>query len=83
MTAAWHSTLCTAQELLESARRKNPHVRYALHRNGNYIGAYDPKLGRFVTVAAKLATGEWISCHWEVLVDGALPYTDADFDSSK
>lgn len=69
----------TANELLANARKAKPHVRYAVHRNGSAIAAWDKELGRFVVVACLALTGQWYSNPVEILVDGERWYSDDDF----
>jgi hypothetical protein len=69
----------TQMELLAIARKEKPNVRYAASQDGGAIGGWDEKLGRFVMVAAKVITGEWLSCKYELLCNGEPPYKPSDW----
>lgn len=69
----------TAQMVLNEAREKYPTLRFALHRNGTWLGLFSDKLGRFQACAGKTLDGRWCAGGYELLVDGKPPYTDADF----
>lgn len=69
----------TAAELLAIARKGRPEVRYAVTRNGNFVGAFDATLGRFVAVAGLLLDGKWASMPMELLVNGKPLYTAEDW----
>jgi len=60
----------TAQEMLEIAQKGRPEVKYVTNDKGDCIGAWVDNLGRYVTVAGKLITGEWVSMPYELLVNG-------------
>lgn len=71
---------CSAQELLAIARKGRPNVRYALHRNGNWIGAYSETDQRFVIVAGRtIMDGEWCSLPVELLIDGKPVHEAGDW----
>jgi hypothetical protein len=69
----------TQMELLAIARKEKPGVRYAASKDGNAIGGWDDSLGRFVMVASKTITGEWLLCPYELLINGAPPYQPSDW----
>ena len=59
----------TGQELLEIARHEKPNVKYVLNCTGTCLGAFDTKLNRFVTVAAQIRPGQWVSTPYELLIN--------------
>jgi hypothetical protein len=69
----------TKAELLEIARQGRPHVKYAAHRTADVIAAYSEEHGRFIAVACRAISNEWIAMPFEILIDGKPTYTDADF----
>ena len=64
------ANIMTGQELLTIARKGRPTVRYAITATGDAIGAWVEEYNRFVRVAGKLVTGEWVSLPVEILIDG-------------
>lgn len=69
--------IATQEELLEIARKGRPYVRYAASADGEYIGAWDEALHRFVIVAAQILGGGWASCDCELCVNGVRMGHDA------
>lgn len=66
-------------ELLESARKAKPHIRYARSRDGKAVGGWDSAKGRFVMVASLAITNEWVSTPFEILINGEPPYKPEDW----
>ena len=58
----------TAKQLAEKAKADHPDVRYAWADAA--VGAFNAACGRFVVVASRLLTGEWVDVPFEVLVNG-------------
>jgi hypothetical protein len=69
----------TAQEIVENARKAKPHVRYAAHKDGGAVAGWAESLGRFVIVASRAITGEWVSMPYELLINGSPCHTPADW----
>jgi hypothetical protein len=53
----------------EIARKERPNIKYVLNTTGTCLGGFDTKLNRFVTVAAQIRPGEWVSTPNELLID--------------
>lgn len=62
-----------AISLLESIRRDNPNLKFALSDTGNAIGCWSEKHGRYQTCVGKLLTGKWVQLHWEILTNDNKP----------
>jgi hypothetical protein len=57
--------------IIRKAYREQPNlVTLAMSEDRNCIGAWSESLGTFVMVAAKTITGPWVSCEYELLVNG-------------
>lgn len=72
--------LKAGKTLLEEAKAKYPQARWSLSKDGAILAYYEPSLGRFVAVAMTTITGHWAQLKTEILCNGKLPYTDADFE---
>ena len=60
----------TALDVIHQAYKDQPDLRLAVNANQTLIGAWDAQQGRFVPIAGLLITGGWVSCPYEVLVNG-------------
>ena len=60
----------TALHVIDQAYKEQPNLRLAMNANRTLIGAWDARQSRFVPIAALLITGGWVSCSYEILVNG-------------
>ena len=77
----------TQDELLEIAHRQKPHIKYAPNFKGTAIGAWTipqgETAGRYVIVAGKAITGEWMQMPYGLLVNGKALHEPSDWDESR
>lgn len=66
-------------EILKVWRENNPARRFAGSWDGNAVGVWDDRLGRFVMFISRAITGEWVRLSFEVRVDGKPPYGAGDW----
>ncbi len=60
----------TALDVIHQAYKEQPNLRLAVNSNRTLIGAWDAQQSRYALVAALLITGGWVSCSYEILVNG-------------
>lgn len=60
----------SALELLEIARKGRPNVRYAVRRDYQAIGAFDPAYGCIVPIAILRPDGVWADMGHILTIDG-------------
>jgi hypothetical protein len=60
----------TALDVIHQAYKERPDLRLAVNSSQTLIGAWDQNQHRFVLAAALLITGGWVSCSYDILVNG-------------
>lgn len=60
----------TAHDIITQAYETQPHIRLAVSKSGDTIGSWSEEKNRFVVVAGRYITGEWVSLPYELLVNG-------------
>lgn len=60
--------MIAAKELAEQAKAAKPNVRYAYSTNDTTVAAWSND--RWIPVAGRLLTGEFVPMSYELLVDG-------------
>ena len=60
----------TPEEIIATAYKTQPHLRFAINPDRNVIGSWDAAQGRYVCVAGLTLTDIWVSMEYELLVNG-------------
>ena len=59
----------TPEKMLQIAKEGRPNVKYVLNDKKDAIGAWDVNQSRYVPVAGRLLTGEWVNLPVELLIN--------------
>jgi len=73
--------MTTAQDVIRKAYQTQPHLKLAVNREGNCIGAWSEQQQRFVMVAGRTIFDPptWVSMPYELLINGKPPVAAADW----
>jgi len=69
----------TAREIIHNTYAGQPELKLAESKSGACIGAWDVDQGRYVMVAGKALTGDWVTMPYELLLNGKPPVAAEDW----
>lgn len=72
-------------------KKEKPHVRYAIHKDGETVGGFDEKLGHWCIIYRKCPVysfdvrgeKEWVTCRFEMIIDGKPTHQESDWTEVK
>lgn len=81
----------TAIQIALLCKKEKPHIRYAVHKDGESVGGFDEQLGHWCIIYRKCRIGpwdddsekEWVTAKYEMLVDGKPTHNESDWTEVK